>query len=117
MTLDQWTIDSMSQAGIMFAVNFRAAWGGSSAFINAEEVPLFVADPDAAAAKHYGVSKELFCECVDSEGSVQCSANTAAGPRCKNHLSGGGQREIEDWLKMRGGYCVIHGGEPTSSSK
>jgi hypothetical protein len=117
MTLDQRTIDSMSQAGIIFAVNFRAAWGGSNAFISAAEVPLFVADPDAAAARHHGVSKELFCEWVASEGSVQCSANTTSGHRCKNHLSGGGQQEIGDWLKMRGGYCVIHGGEPSTNPK
>lgn len=117
MALDQKTIDLMSQAGIAFVVNFRAPWGGNNAVLKSEAVALFVSDPDAAAAKHHGVSKEIFCEWIESEGSVQCSAKTATGHRCKNHLSGGGQQEIDDWLKMQGGYCVVHGGEPSTNPK
>lgn len=100
MTIDRTTVDAMARAGIDFAVNFRAPGGGRNELIGAEDVELFVTDPDAAAAKHYGVSKELYRDWVESDGSIQCSGITVSGQRCKNHLSGAGQRDIKEWLSM-----------------
>lgn len=109
--MDRKTLDILDKSGISFAANIAVPGGGTNIFLKPDEVEDFVNDKETYAAKCYGVSKELYLEWVASDGTVQCSANNKSGGRCKNMVSGAIQQDIEDWLKMRGGYCAVHGGE------
>jgi hypothetical protein len=111
MTLDKQTIQEMRAAGISFVVSFRAPWGGTTVAIEPEEVPLFVQDCDALAAKHLNVTRQQYLDWVEADGSPQCGAVTKRGTRCANAVKGGNHRDIQDWLRLDGGFCVTHGGD------
>lgn len=109
--IDMKTIEAMYQAGIRFAGSIRAPWGGETVTITPSDVPAYVSDPDKYAATIHGVSKEVYLQWVESDGMMQCSAKTASGSQCKNHVSGASQRTMEEWLAIRGEFCAVHGGE------
>ena len=117
MTIDKKTIEAMKDAGVSFVGTIATPGGGRTIGIAPDEVAEFVADKIGFSAKQFGVTKELYREWVESDGTVQCSANTTSGHRCKNFMSGFIQQEMADWLKMRGGYCAVHGGEGTRKSE
>ncbi|WP_375590792.1 hypothetical protein ABWH89_09430 [Hoeflea alexandrii] len=112
--MDKKTIDALDRAGVSFSASLPVPGGGHTISLKADELETFVKDTDAYSAAFFGVSKELYLQWVDSEGTVQCSANTVAGDRCKNMVSGSIHQDIEDWMKMLGGYCAVHGGEGSS---
>lgn len=109
--MDKKTIEILDRAGISFAASVDVPGGGTNIFLKPDELQEFVNDKNDYAAKQFGVSRELYRQWVDSDGTVQCSARTTSGSRCKNMVSGTIQQDIEDWLKMLGNNCAVHGGE------
>lgn len=111
MRIDQDTVDAMAAAGIHFTVEAAAPWGGMTLTVNASEVPGLVADRDRGIADHLGVLKSQYLDWLETEGLPRCGATTAKGERCRNPISGGVQRPLEEWLQEDGGFCTVHGGE------
>jgi hypothetical protein len=111
MKIDTATVAAMASAGIGFYANIRVPGGGTTIHISAEKVPQFIADPQQFAADEHGVSKEAYLRWVETDGTPQCGAQTKKGARCQNFVSGGIQRSLEDWLRLDGGYCAVHGGD------
>jgi hypothetical protein len=111
MRLDSNTVAAMAAARVQFVVNIRVPGGGHDIGIEAADVQSFVDDPEAFAAKYFGVGKNEYLSWVEADGAPRCGATTAKGTRCKNLVSGGIQQSIEKWLKLDGGYCAVHGGD------
>ncbi|MCF1492064.1 hypothetical protein GOZ83_22025 [Agrobacterium vitis] len=116
MTVDCITIDTMEKAGIAFLANVRVPGGGRRIVLQPQDVERFIADGEAVAADHFGLTKDEYQEWLATDGYVQCSAKTTSGSRCKNHVSGGSYYEADKWKAAVGEYCATHGG-PTSNVK
>ncbi|TBG20624.1 hypothetical protein U8P76_10730 [Rhizobium johnstonii] len=117
MAAETNTIKAMSDAGIRFLVSARVPGGGRDLNLSANEVELYLKDPNGTVAARFGASTNEYLEWVASDGDVQCAATTTSGHRCKNFISGGGQMEMDDWKKAHGGYCAVHGGEGAPHKK
>ncbi len=109
--MDAKTVTEIANAGIAFVATVRIPGGGETVVVPSNSVVEYVADPQGFAARHFGVSKEQYLLWVEMDGMPQCGATTKNGPRCKNGVSGGSQRSIEEWLRLDGGYCAVHGGD------
>lgn len=110
-SMERETIEVLDRAGVSFTASVDVPGGGINIVLDPDELPEFVNDKDGFAAKRFGVSKELYRQWVDSDGTVQCSARTTTGARCRNMVSGPVQQDIKEWLKMLGTRCAVHGGE------
>lgn len=109
--LDKQTITAMRDAGISFISYVRAPGGSATISLEPDDVPAFIEDRDSFAARHFGVSRQQYLDWVATDGAPRCGATTKKGTRCQNSVSGGIQRTIEEWVKLDGGYCAVHGGE------
>ena len=58
-----------------------------------------VADRDQGIADHLGVQKSQYLDWLETEGLPRCGATTAKGERCRDRVSGGIQRPLEEWLQ------------------
>ncbi|TAV04526.1 hypothetical protein [Rhizobium ruizarguesonis] len=111
MAIDTKTVTEMANAGIAFVASVTVPGGGQTVSVPSNSVPEYVADPQGFAAKLFGVTKEQYLLWVEMDGMPQCGATTKNSSRCKNGISGGSQRSIEEWLRLDGDYCAVHGGE------
>ena len=84
---------------VLSVVNVRRPGGGETIYLKPSEVPLFKADPDAFAAKHYGLTVAQYAEWVATEGAPLCGDRTAKGTLCKN-LTGGFQLSASEWKAL-----------------
>jgi len=110
MPIDDETVRSMAKAGVRFMVSARVPGGGRDLMLKPAEVEGFLTDRDKAIAAHFGATSAEYHEWVSSDGNVQCAATTTSGHRCKNFLPGGGQMEMDEWKRAKGGYCAVHDG-------
>ena len=111
MTLDRQTLLAMRAAGISF-VSYVSSPGGSTTIgLEPDDVPAFIQDRDTFAAKHFGVTRQQYLDWVATDGAPRCGAVTKRGTRCQNSVRGGIQRTIEEWAKLDGEYCPVHGGD------
>lgn len=95
----------------IWSANLLTVWGGESVFLSDDEAKRYNADPDAFAAKHFGLSKIEYYQWLDTEGSPLCSHRTAGGDNCRNR-TGGFQLVPSHWKsKHRKLLCVAHGGK------
>ncbi|MER8389422.1 hypothetical protein NKH14_28710 [Mesorhizobium sp. M1380] len=111
MKIDKRTISAMNSAGIGFMATISVPGGGQTVFLNPSDIEPFLSDREKFAAQLLGVSKTQYMDWVKADGAPQCGATTKRGTRCGNFVSGGGQRPIDEWIRLEGGYCAVHGGE------
>ncbi|MBA8835189.1 hypothetical protein [Rhizobium leguminosarum] len=111
MAIDTKTVTEIANAGIAFVASVRVPGGGETVVVPSNSITEYVADPQGFAAKHFGVTKEQYQLWIETDGMPQCGATTKNGSRCKNGVSGGSQRSVEEWLRLVGDYCAVHGGE------
>jgi len=100
-------LDLVFRAGIDLAVD-------ESLFVDPEEAILFLQDKDKFRAdRFYGVSKEDYLEWING-GELICCAKTSSGKQCKNAVKGANWKKSSytpsEYIRLRGGYCHIHGG-------
>lgn len=92
----------------IWTVNIITVWGGANIFMSQAEAKRYAADPDAYAARHYGLSKIEYYQWLDTEGSPLCAHRTAAGDQCRN-LTGGFQLAPQHWKSLhRKLVCRAH---------
>jgi hypothetical protein len=95
----------------IWIANVTTVWGGEDIYMDAAEAKRYDADPDAYAAKHFGLTKIEYYQWLDTEGAPLCSHRTAAGDNCRNR-TGGSQLVPRSWkIKHRKLLCVAHGGK------
>ncbi|MDX8540718.1 hypothetical protein RFM23_24170 [Mesorhizobium abyssinicae] len=117
MKLDMKTISTMEAAGLQFIAYIRVPAGSQTVEIEPKEIAAFVANRDEVAAKLFGVSTSQYLDWVATDGEPRCGAITKKGTRCSNFVSGGVQRSIEEWVRLDGGYCAVHGGESSQEAR
>jgi len=115
--LDVRTIAAMIDAGITFVAGVSSPGGQKTVFLEAEDVAPFVEDSADWFAKKNGVTKQDYLSWVACDGLPRCGATTKNGSRCKNSVSGGGQRSLLDWLSEDAGFCSLHGGENSHDAR
>lgn len=98
----------------IWTVNVITVWGGENIFMNNAEAKLYEADPDAFAAKHFGLTKIEYYQWLDTEGSPLCRHRTAKGDPCRNR-TGGFQLVPRHWKSLhRKLLCSSHADKGTS---
>ncbi|MEJ5024974.1 hypothetical protein [Brucella anthropi] len=110
MNIDFETILHLESSGVGFTVNVKVPMGGRSVYLNANEVSRYIKDKAAFSASHFGLTLEEYAEWIEMDGFVRCSETTTTGARCKNYVSGGSFYNPEEWKRLRGEYCAVHGG-------
>lgn len=115
--LDKQTITAMRAAGISFVSYVPTPGGSTTISLEPDQVPAFVQDRDAFAAKHFGVTCQQYLDWVATDGAPRCGATTTKGTRCGNFVSGGIQRSIDEWIRLDGDYCTVHGGEGSQKAR
>ncbi len=111
--IDMATVETLAGAAVEFIANIPVPGGGHTMCIKPQDLPAFVRDRDQWAADTMGVSKAQYLDWVETDGTPRCGATTKSGHRCRNLVSGGIQRSLREWLRLEGGYCAVHGGEPS----
>src|ERR1700735_3211097 len=97
-----------SQAESIWTVNVITVWGGEQLYLSEDEAKRYNANPDAFAAKHFGLSTIEYYQWLDTEGSPLCSHRTAGGDVCRNR-TGGFQLVPNNWkAKHRKRLCASH---------
>lgn len=92
----------------VWVANVITVWGGENIFMDRAEAALYAADPDAFAARHFGLNKIEYYQWLDTQGSPLCSHRTARGDLCKN-LTGGQQLVPRHWQSLhRKKLCTAH---------
>lgn len=110
MAIDLDTLRTLDEAGISFAAHVKAPSGGHNVYLDLSDVAKFVEDQDGFAARYYKLTRDEYVEWIATEGTVQCSAKTKSGSRCKNIVSGGVHDDPQEWKAHRTEYCAVHGG-------
>jgi len=91
-----------------WVANVITVWGGENIFMDRAEAALYAADPDAFAARHFGLTKIEYYQWLDTQGSPLCRHRTARGDLCRN-LTGGQQLAPDHWKsKHRKLFCKAH---------
>ena len=99
----------------VWVANVITVWGGENIFMKQEEAAEYEADPDAYAAKHFGLTKIEYYQWLDTEGSPLCGHRTARGDTCRNR-TGGFQLVPRHWqARHRKLFCKAH--TPKAGSK
>ena len=110
-------IEELRRAGITLSAEVEAPWGGITVFLEAGDFPLFIEDRAEWYARKCGAFKSQYTDWLETGGLPRCGATTAKGTRCQNPVSGGIQRDFEDWLEEDGGFCKVHGGLSSDEAK
>lgn len=108
----------IAASGVTFTANVDHIHGGETVFLTPEEALNYGANPDAAAARHFGVAADVYRAWVDARGLIRCAGKTVADRRCSNMISGGAIGSPDEWDRVRrsGEHCAIHGG-PTGGDR
>src|SRR5262245_6698521 len=101
---------ALEHHGIRLYVGVPAPYGGEEVSIPPGELLTFLADPRCFIAAHYGMTVAEYIDWSGFYFSVRCAARTRAGRRCRNIVTGGHQCAAADFLRLRGSYCIVHGG-------
>lgn len=98
-------------AAPIWIANVATPRGGEDLHLDQEEAAKYNADPDAYAARHFGLSKVEYLQWLDLEGSPACGHRTAGGDLCRNR-TGGFQLAASEWkARHRKFFCAAHGPE------
>ena len=96
---------------IKVEMQLRVPGGCSTLSIPLTDVPRYNADPDGYAGALFGLSRDQYCEWVQSDGVALCGARNARGKPCGNMVGGGIQLSAEQWSNIRRSeYCSTHAG-------
>lgn len=98
----------LSKHGVEYLISYPAPGGSSTFVISPEELVKFSENPEAAIAKHCGVTVREYLLWQEEGYSVQCSSTTQKGKRCRNIVTGGSMVTPAKWVKLTGQYCDIH---------
>lgn len=97
-------------AEAIWIANVIMPTGGRDLYLDEDEAKIYNSDPDAYAAKSFGLTKIEYLQWLDSDGAPLCGHRTAGGDLCRN-LTGGSQLDPSEWkARHRKFNCVTHGG-------
>ena len=92
-------------------VDDRGAAGGYIPLdVPVERLDEYLEDPDAWAAREYGVPVAELRLWRDQNYTAQCGYVTKRGRRRKHHVTGGLGCLAADFVRLDGDYCAVHGG-------
>ena len=75
------------------------------------EINQYNANPDAYAARYFGLTIDQYYEWVESHATALCSERTRSGRLCRNRIGAGVLLTSSAWLQQhRSAPCFIHGG-------
>ncbi len=82
--------------------------GAENLYLDDDEARQFNENPDAFAAKHFGLSKIDYIQWIGCDGAPLCKHRTKTGDLCRN-MTGRIQMRPKDWKKQhRQSYCSSH---------
>ena len=110
-------LQELKANGIYFLGGIEVPGGGREFSLQPDDILEFTDDKIVWFSKSQGVAVEDYFDWIASEGTPRCGHIKEDGQRCKNHVSGGIQRELHDWLNQEAGFCVRHGGESSKVAK
>lgn len=114
MTTELGVYQRLHEHGVRFVVNVPTVYGGMDLFLTPADLLTYPHDPEAVAAKHMGVTRDIYVEWLAAMGDVQCAGETKSGRRCRRSISGGSIYDPAEWARAidREERCVLHGGQP-----
>ena len=96
---------------LKFTLYLRSINGSERVTANLAVLEEYNADPDAFAARHFGVTVEDYTTWIEQNGTARCGATTSKGRPCKSGV-GAGMLGLKEFLEIdRTRYCKTHGGE------
>lgn len=98
----------LENAGVSFVISVPSENGVDAGIFSPSQVLMFLTEPNAVYAKFHGVSLRDYLQWEAENASVQCSARTKAGNRCKNVVTGGASVSPKRWVELHGQYCDVH---------
>lgn len=104
----------LHEKGVRYVANVPTVYGGKDVFLTPDDLLIYHQDPEGVAAKHMGVTRDIYVEWLAAMGDVQCAGETKAGRRCRKSISGGSIYDPVEWARSvaLGERCVLHGGPP-----
>ncbi len=98
-----------SKSEAIWTANVAVPGGGNTIYFESrEEAKTYDADPDAFAAKHFGLTKIEYLQWVDTDGAALCSHRTKGGDLCRNLISRI-QLSAKQWkARHRKALCTTH---------
>lgn len=114
MTTGLGAYQRLHEKGVRFIINVPTVYGGKDVFLTPDDLLIYPHDPEAVAAKHMGVTRDIYVEWLAAMGDVQCAGKTKSGHRCRRSISGGSIYDPAEWARTidREERCVLHGGQP-----
>ncbi|MDI5832555.1 hypothetical protein OCF84_21460 (plasmid) [Shewanella xiamenensis] len=104
-------LKKLSFLGVEFTVKIPNNIGVEIHNATTADLTLFLENPKALYAQHFGLSLSEYNQCVADEYNVYCSAITKRGYQCKGIVRGGHCTSPDNWKRLSGQYCPIHEGE------
>ena len=101
-------IGELKAIGVEFSASFPAPGGSHSISLSPKQLLEYSKNPNLYTAKQCGVTLSEYLQWKEEGFSVQCSANTAKGKRCKNIVTGGSMVMPLVWASLTGNYCDKH---------
>lgn len=97
---------------VLLSVYIRKPDGGSEeVYVDDEQAARWQADPDACAARYFGMTVEEYREWIAVDGYASCGALTKDGRPCRAALAHphGGQLDAREWKRChRVEACHAH---------
>ena len=100
----------LDDAGISFIISTPSQNGVDTCVLPPSKVLKFMTQPEAVYADLHGITLRDYLQWEAEGMSVQCSARTKAGKRCKNVVAGGASVNPKIWVDLHGQYCEVHNG-------
>ena len=104
-------LKKLEQLGVEFCLSVPSPGGSDTYIAKPEELLNLLEDPTTVYAKHYGVTKSEYLAWTNENFSVRCSGTTKKGTQFKNIVPGGCNVTPDQWIKLQGEYCNIHGAD------
>lgn len=104
--VNERTLKAVAQRMASMGVGLHCAHphphGQKTVYMDATELPSYVADAPAWFARHYGIERGEYLAWHQARYQVKCCALTTTGRPCENTARGGNSREPAEWVRMAG---------------
>jgi hypothetical protein len=103
---------------MVFEPSVTTPWGDEPIWgLGPDDAAAFNEDPDAYAARHFGMTKVEYVDWIDGGGSPLCGCRTRSGALCRNPVGAGGQLQPDDFRAHHRMFaCSVHRGMPVEGA-
>jgi hypothetical protein len=105
--------EPINPTDVTYIVCLRTVGGGETLFLGRRELDQYNRDPDAFAARHFGLKDVAeYHEWIASNGTSLCSERMRNGKLCSNQIGMRHERGLQYWREHhRTEPCRSHGGD------